>query len=406
MRRREHAPPACSGVRRRNVDCKIYDEFSKTPGDRVEFWYERGETPSDVARKISHLFEGVKSSEGDTFDRKEQINLDDKSVSYVVRTLQKYELSGSGRDVLGEAFETILGTALRGGEGQFFTPRNLARLAVEIVNPKLSEAIIDPACGAGGFLIESLRHASKFNGKDNQTSNFEGKLIGIDKDRFLAKIANAQLKIYGSDSKTFCENSLLNPEDWAEETKKKISLGSFDVVITNPPFGSKIPVEGEQILSQYQLAKEWKSKKVGDKIDYVITRNLKPSEAPQILFIERCLELLKEGGRMAIVLPEGILGNSNTGFIRKFIKDRAEIIAVIDCPLETFMPSTPTKTCLLVLRKAREIRQKNVFMAIAEKCGHDRRGVPVLRENGSPDDDFPEIAEKFDEFRSQNNVPF
>jgi len=388
------------------IHCKIYDEFSKELDDYVEFWYGRSEKPSDVAKKISHLFEGAKQREAEIFDEHDKINLDDKSISYIVKTLQNYELSGSGRDVLGEAFETILGPALRGGEGQFFTPRNLARLAVEIVNPKPSEAIIDPACGAGGFLIESYRHLSNLNGKNTQNPISEGILVGIDKDRFLAKVAEAQLRLYGSDSKTFCENSLLSPEKWTEETRKQISLGSFDVVITNPPFGSKIPVEGEQILSQYQLAREWKAKKIGDRIEYVVTRDLKSSEAPQILFIERCLDLLKDGGRMAIVLPEGILGNSNTGFIRKFIKDNAEIIAVIDCPLETFMPSTPTKTCLLVLKKTREMSQKKVFMAIAEKCGHDRRGVPILQDDGSSNDDFPEIAAKFNEFRSQNDVPF
>lgn len=391
------------------IHCKTYDEFSKKPQEAVDFWFGKGDTYSSTAKRIRSLFESVKAQEPEIFISDEQIKLDDKSICYIVKIIQMFEISGSSRDVLGEAFETIIGPALRGGEGQFFTPRNLARFAVEIVNPKPSEKIIDPACGAGGFLIETFRYSSNGSKSHLSTENracSTEKIIGVDKDCFLAKIAQAQLKLNGCDSKVFCENSLARPDEWDKKTNEYVALDKFDIVITNPPFGARIPVEGVKLLDQYDLAREWKSRKINDKIDYTITADLKLTEAPQILFIERCLDLLKEGGRMAIVLPEGILGNANSGFVRKFIRENAEVIAIIDCPLETFLPSTPTKTCLLILKKAKNPQQREVFMAIAEKCGHDRRGKPICRDNGSLDDDFPDILVKFNEFRREHNVAF
>ena len=165
----------------------------------------------------------------------------------------------------------------------------------------------------------------------------------------------------------------------------------YDVIFTNPPFGSKIKVEHEHILRRYDLGHKWKKK---DSNNWVKTSKIKKTE-PQILFIELCLNLLKDGGRMAIVLPDGIFGNPSDGYIREWIKDKAEVLTVIDCPHNTFMPHTHTKTSVLLLRKWKKTKQENypIMMSVVEKCGHDTRGNEIYTKNGEEeilDEEFSE----------------
>jgi type I restriction enzyme M protein len=128
---------------------------------------------------------------------------------------------------------------------------------------------------------------------------------------------------------------------------------------------------------------------------------LKDKEAPQILFIERCLQLLEDGGRMAIVLPDGIYGNNQLGYIRKYLLEKARLVAVIDVPLETFMPNTSTKTSIMILQKTTQApKDYPVFMASAETCGHDRRG------NFNQDDDIAQIPNEFREWAKENKFSF
>lgn len=368
--------------------------------------------------RITSLFQKVKQERHEIFEPDERILLDPQSLHYVVRVLQRYEISKAGRDVLGEAFETFIGPTLRGEEGQFFTPRNVVRLMVRMVDPRPNELLIDPACGSGGFLVVALGRiwdkVETESKRGSQTENLVRRsqikaaesIVGLEKDQFLRKIARIYMAILGDGSGTvFCENSLARPETWSSETQSRVKLGTFDVVVTNPPFGARIPVKGDTILSQYDLGYEWKTKRT-KQVDYFRTHKLKDAESPQILFIERCLDFLREGGRMAIVLPEGILGNATTGYVRKFVSDQADVLAVIDCPLETFLPSTPTKVGVLVLQKTKQRSKRDVFMAIADRCGHDRRGVPLVRPDGTLDDDFPAVADAFDVFRKRKHVSF
>ena len=198
----------------------------------------------------------------------------------------------------------------------------------------------------------------------------------------------------------FCEDSLERPENWDAKTQQKIDLGKFDIVLTNPPFGSKIPVTGEDKLKQYELAHKWKNKKGTNEWE---KGKLADKEAPQILFIERCYQLLKDGGRMAIVLPEGIFGNNLLGYIRKYLLEKGRVLAIIDVPIETFMPNTATKTSILVFQK---LKTKDIpddypiYMSIAETCGHDRRG------NVIENDDVSKISADFKKWCESNSINF
>lgn len=394
------------------IFCKIYDERFTAPNEIVKFHIGLNEDLDQVKKRITDLFAAVKDKYKEVFQKDDNISLDEKSIAYIVGELQNYCLVDAERDVLADAFETFIDHALKGGQGQFFTPRNVVKMMVEILDPDDSDMIIDPACGSGGFIIESLRYlwaklnirAEKYQWDDRnlleEKINVANTCIrGIDKDYFLSKIAKAYMAIMG-DGKggVFCEDSLERPENWDPKTQQKIDLGKFDIVLTNPPFGSKIPVTGEDKLKQFDLAHKWKNKKGTNEWE---KGKLAEKESPQILFIERCYQLLKDGGRMAIVLPDGVFGNNQLGYIRKYVMEKFRLVAVIDIPLETFMPNTSTKTSILIAQKLKKIPEDYpVFMCVAETCGHDRRG------NIKEEDDIAEISKAFKIWALENKFSF
>jgi len=396
------------------IFCKIYDERFTELNEIVTFRAGVDEEAKDVKKRVLELFEKVKRKYKEVLDESDVINLDNKSVAYVVGELQNYCLIEAERDIIADAFEAFIGHALKGGQGQFFTPRNVVKMMVDILDPDDEDLIIDPACGSGGFLIEALRHVwrkldaegekyhwNKSNLQEEKMEVALNKIRGIDKDYFLSKVAKAYMAIIGDGkSGIFTEDSLEVPKNWGTMTKTKIHLGDFSVLLTNPPFGSKIPVRGEEKLKQFELGHKWKlNKKTGE----WEKGKLKDKEAPQILFIERCLQLLKDGGRMAIVLPDGIYGNESLGYIRNWIINKARIVAIIDVPLETFLPNTGTKTTIMILQKMptnKLPKDYPVFMAVAEFCGHDRRGKEIN------EDDLIEVPKKFKEWSKKNNFNF
>lgn len=397
------------------IFCKIHDEKNTKSDDMLSFRVSIGENPRDVKDRIIKLFDGVKKTYIDVMDENDSISLDDKSIAYIVATLQNFALLDSNRDAVGDAFEVFFSHTLKGGQGQFFTPRNVVKMIVDIIDPSSDDRIIDPACGSGGFLVESLKHVwnkIEIEGAKRGLSDieiFQDKqesaqrcFRGMDKDYFLTKLCKAYMAILRDGrGGIYCENSLEVPTNWQRKTQDSIKLNSFSVVLANPPYGSKMPVDGKHILEQYEVGHKWKYSKKKDKWE---KGKLETDKAPQYLFIERCLQLLEPGGRLGIVLPDGILGNDQLGYIREIILNTAKVIAIIDIPLETFMPHTSTKTSVLILKKYKKYEDKDkeypIFMAICEKCGHDRRG------NSIDIDDLESIPKEFLKWKVDNNVDF
>lgn len=392
--------------------CKIYDEQYTGMDEEVSFRTGVFEDKAVVGKRIKDLFDKVKLRFSDVFEEDDVITLDLDSVVFAVGQLQELCITESERDVIGDAFEVFVSKALKDGEGQFFTPRNVIRMMVEIVDPDDNAMIIDPACGTGGFLIESLRYVWDKLAKKAMKLGWSEKRLeeekqyiattyfrGIDKDSFVAKVTKAYMAIIGDGrGGIFCENSLEKPSEWSSKCQDKIALNKFDVVFTNPPFGSKIPVKEEAILKQFCLGHKWSYDKNCGKWEREPVLNNKGSKGgvePQILFIERCLQFLKVGGKIAIVLPDGIYGNDKLGYIREFLKRNTKILAIIDVPSETFQPNTSTKTTVLIAEKIQEdsaVDDYSVFMAICDTCGHDRRG------NLTGDDDISIVSEKYFDF--------
>ncbi|MFH1967960.1 MAG: N-6 DNA methylase, partial [bacterium] len=339
----------------------------------------------------------------DIFSYDERIEINSKELSFIISKIENYSLLSASRDVIGDAFEELISVSFRGGEGQFFTPKNVVQMMVEVLEPKSGEKILDPACGSGGFLAYVLKFLLK-----NKSSDYS--IIGIDKDDFLAKLSRIYLTLIGnSDYSVFCENSLDLPSNWGEKTQTEIKNNFFDVILTNPPFGAKIPVVGKSLLAQYEFGYNWEKSDEGwKKTDLILDK-----QPPQILFIERCMQLLKDGGRMGIVLPEGIFGNPSGRYIWEYILQNASIIGVVSLSQETFQPSTHTKTSILFLKKTKN-KQKPIFMAIANAVGHNKNGKVVYKieqsgnflydKNGEKiiNDDLPEITENCKKYLKNN----
>ncbi|MBQ3623781.1 MAG: N-6 DNA methylase [Bacteroidaceae bacterium] len=369
--------------------CKLYDEKFTRQDDIVTFRAGVNESSKDVAKRIKDRFNEAKTVYRDVLDSKDVIDLDDKSLTYIVGELQSYSLMTAKRDVVGDAFEVFIHRALKGGQGQYFTPKNVVRTAINILDPDIEDKIIDPACGSGGFLIEGLKYLHgkiekrglEYNWPQSEIDNEKIakaniNFRGIEKDSFLSKVVKAYMVIMGDGkSGIFCEDSLEFPCNWQSKTQSNIQLGTFDILLANPPFGAKIPVKGEQKLAQFPLGHKWKLNK---KTKVWEKAKVKDKEAPQVLFIDRCLDLVKEDGRLAIVLPDGMLSNPSDGYIVQHILSRAELIGLIDLPMSTFLPYTPTKTHLIFLRKKKNPRKDyTFFMSYAKTCGHDKRGREI-----------------------------
>lgn len=367
--------------------CKLYDEKYTPDDDSVQFRVGIDEPDNEVYARIMQRFNDAKEEYSDVFSGDEKINLDPASVSYIVARIQGFSLIKAERDVVADAFEAFIGPSLRGEQGQFFTPRNVVKAVIGIIKPKSTENIIDPACGSGGFLVECLRHMhrqvdsegakygwSREEIKAQKIQRAQRHIRGIEKDSLLGKIVKSYMIIVGDGrSGIVTEDALDMPDHWRPESRALVGMGKYDVVVTNPPFGAKIPVRGKARLSQFEFGHKW-----GKTGGQWTKGGLLDEQAPQILFIDRCLELLKEGGRMGIVLPDGILSNPTYEYIRQSLRTRAEIIGVVDVPADAFRPSTNTKTHLLFLRKKSSPRSDyRLFMSYALTCGHDKRRRPT-----------------------------
>ena len=302
-----------------------------------------------------------------------RIDIEPDTLAVLVRELSRFTLTDMSGDIAGVAFQELVGSSLRGDKGQYFTPRLVVDLMVEVIKPLSDEVVLDPACGTGGFLLSVLDYAKSNLSKCPI-------LIGSDFDPMMCKAAETGLEMSGSKAHTiFNGNSLSNPGDSKSKIWNKFPLGSVDVILTNPPFGNDIPISDEGILGQYKLA----AKGGYDKAEP--TEELVKSQPPEILFIERCYQWLAPGGRMGIVLPAGLMSNPGDEHIRKYILDHFRVDGCIEIPIEAFQVEANVNiiTCLLFLTK-KKVAEEEIypsFMATANRIGFDRRGNTIYKKN-------------------------
>lgn len=327
-------------------------------------------------------------------DAQDRFTLGDNAIRLALRDLQGINLLTAPAHILGDAFQAIMGPRLRGDKGQFFTPRSLVRAMVEVIAPEPRESILDPACGTGGFLAESHAYRSARSGSEDSI----GHLVGIDKDHDLSRLAAALLQIATGGKAIVMNLNSLDLRQWRKQMEIR-NDDLFDVVLTNPPFGARIGVRDHSILKDFDLGHQW-VKSRGEH-EWHKAAAVSSYQDPQTLFLELCVRKLKPGGRLGIVLPEGIFGNRKQGYIWEWLRSQGQIFGLLDCPRTTFQPGTDTKTNVLFFRKFSNVDETQpsatapVRIAVALHCGHDRRGRSHLS-NGRPyPDDFARLGKQF-----------
>ncbi len=348
----------------------------------------------ELSKTYRRVFALVKANIPKTLGRYDEILLDPTSLVFVHTKLDLLTDRVLKEDPFGDAYEVFIGDSIRGQEGQFFTPQNVVSLLVSMVNPQTGETIIDPACGSGSFLNASARWLI---GNGTESEKVSKSIYGTDKDRYLSELAAARLSLITlSQAKVYCADSLAWKPDDEKEFEIKDSMGKFDIVLTNPPFGSKIISTSEKTQKTFQLGYKWDFDKETKK--YVQSNELLSSVPPQVLFMERCLCLLKPGGRLGMVIPESLISSKGYKYLVQYIFDHASVKAVIGMPETLFKTSgkggTHTKTALLILEKKGKKTEDNsrVFMAEAKWCGKNSRGQRVDK------DDLPEILERYNSY--------
>jgi len=362
--------------------CKIYAERFTAPDLMIDFRASEDDSDDDIQERIQDLFTKVKSKYNDVLNETDTIDFKGYTLRYIVSKLQGYCFVDTDRDTIADAFETFIGGALKGAQGQFFTPKNVVKTLVSAVNPGLKDLIIDPSCGSCGFLVESLKHlwdkidaqAQKYGWSEKATTEEKTAvrikyIRGIEKDSFLTKVGKAYMAVLG-DGKggIFCEDSLELPKNWSEITQSHINLNTFAVSFSNPPFGKEIKVTGKDKLSQYKLAK---------KVDKKGNENIVKEGNVSTLFLERNMQLLKDGGVLAIILPETYFHAPKQSPVREFIYQH-NIQWLIDLPHNTFRPYNNAKCIAMIIQKNKP-QQKHIKMIVAENIGHDHNGNPVFK---------------------------
>lgn len=376
--------------------CKLYAETGRAET------LPSGLEAFELAKRVRAIFAKVRKDFSDIYSKDVEILLNPEAIAQVINECS-FSLIDVASDPIGDAFEVFVGSEARGRSGQFFTPRAVTDLLVEAIDPQPGETIIDPACGAGGFLTSAARHFIEQGvSLEALGGHVSSAFYGIDKDDYLTKLARVHVALLTTGHpKVFCADSL-SLQNGKPNFRKELPERGFDVLLTNPPFGARIIAANPEVLKTFELARKWRREHKSEK--WAPTAEIQNQVPPQVLFVERSLALVRDGGRLGMVLPESMLSNKSYAHVMEFFLARAELEAVIGMPEALFKTSgkggTHTKTCLVVATKRAEAktRSKNIFMAEAKWCGHDSRARVI------PNNDLPTIAENLKTFRGRKTL--
>ncbi|MCK4905569.1 N-6 DNA methylase [bacterium] len=389
---------------------KSYDDLKKIvegiddSNFRVLEFRNTGQSEGELKKKIQKLFNEAKAKWPGVFDEASQIQLSPSHLSISVSSLQDIKLFNSNLQIIDEAFEYLVSKSSRGEKGQYFTPRHVIDMCVKMLNPKAGEYMIDSAAGSCGFPVHTIFYMTGHLFTNAEISEEEKenvlKVFGIDFDEKVVRVARTLNLIAGDGNTNVLHlnnldydrwNEVINNRDWLvayggglkrlealQRTPNSYKEFNFDILMANPPFAGDI--KESRIIHKYDLGYNDKNKP-------------KAKVGRDILFIERNLNFLKPGGRMAIVLPQGRFNNTSDKNIREYIAERARILAVVGLNVNTFKPHTGTKTSVLFLQKWNDnpkvgplcpkVDDYPIFFAVSEKSGKDNSGEYVVVKNGN-----------------------
>lgn len=334
---------------------KILDEkqnlwlFKITPEEFSDIRNKKNN--KDFLNRLNDLYLKVALKYKEEFDSADSIKLSLQSLSFVVNKLQFISLTESSSDSKWLAFQKFLSSNQKWDRGQFFTPEPIIDFCVKIINPKPWEKIIDPACWSWWFLFSSYKHIVENNKIKSIEDYIKNYVRWIDVNKEIARIARLKFLLEWGIENSFIHHNSLEDLDSISLVSWTNLKEQFDIVLTNPPFGTLWKIDNKRLLQTYDL---WYKRNVADWLSYK-TNVLQNAQVPEILFIERCLSLLKPGWRMWIVLPNWHFENSSLEYVRLYIKSKAHVTAIINLPQETFIPYwTWVKTSLLFIEKKSE----------------------------------------------------
>lgn len=372
------------------IYAKLYDEENSLKSGELVFQRQMYASVEECAAEIRQLY--LKAIDDDkaiftnripAYERsrgvfRDHLLLSSPAVVRAVEILQYFDISSSPVDIKGRAFQNVLLPAVRSGMGQYFTPKEVIDFVVLAMRPNVRELIIDPFCGSGHFLTSAIDYVRRDYAKaDKIFHEFSfTRLHGIEKSDRMVRIAMTDMRLHGDGhSNIRCTDSLLPFENYSDLYRE-----TFDLVMTNPPFGVDLTPSSLSQLGPFSLASSSRS-----------------SVSLEIVALERCLQLLRPGGRLAIVLPDGVLSNRKTGGVREWVKGQARVRAIFSLPVETFSPFGATiKTSILVLRKLTpgesEGGDYNIFLADIQCVGYDAAG------RTASGNDLDEVAGRFNAF--------
>ena len=400
-----------------DADGSDYEAIRKVVEDIPDEHFERtmefrntGQTASELKIKIQELFDGAKDQWDGVFPEYATFELSDSHLSVCVSSLQDVKLFNSNLQVVDEAFEYLVNKSAKGEKGQYFTPRYVIDMCVKMLNPKRGEYMIDTAAGSCGFPVHTFFQVTGSNFTNTEMSEpnkqyVRENVFGIDFDEKAVRVARTLNLIAGDGESNVLHLNTLDYEHWSDRTEadrvwittygkgfnrlKRLRAKrgadrafNFDILMANPPFAGDI--KESHIIHQYQLGFKGNGNRAQNKV------------GRDILFIERNLDFLKPGGRMAIVLPQGRFNNTSDKYMREFIAEHARILAVVGLHTNTFKPHTGTKTSVLFLQKWNDdpddksfcpkVDDYPIFFAVSEDGGKDNSGdYEHLKDNNNQD---------------------
>lgn len=384
-----HAPDALDEICKL-LYAKIYDEENSPRSGEVVFQRPAYRSVEECAAEIRQLYLTAIEDDKAIFNNKipgyersrgvfrDQLLLSSHAIVRAVELLQHYDLSSSSIDIKGRAFQNVLLPAVRSGMGQYFTPKEVIDFIVSVMRPNVRELVLDPFCGSGHFLTSAIDYVRRSYAKaDKMFHEFAfTRLHGIEKSDRMVRIAMTDMRLHGDGhSNIRCIDSLLPFENYPDLYRE-----TFDLVMTNPPFGVDLPLDSLSQLGPFALASGRRS-----------------SVSLEIVALERCLQLLKPGGRLAIVLPDGVLSNQSTSSVRHWVRRQAKVRSIFSLPVETFSPfGANIKTSVLVLRKLNPGEpinsEYNIFLAEVDAVGYDASGRAISK------NDLDETGAQFQQF--------
>ncbi len=351
--------------------CKLKDEKGTKKNEHYKFQIGSHETPKEVYDRVQKIYEQAKSDDPQVF--KEKINLSPEIIYNVVEHLQGLTLSKTDLDTKGVAFEIFMKDFFIGKMGQYFTPRPVVEFCVKMMEPEKSDRVIDPSCGSGGFLLYAMDEVRQFaeeNYDDLEAyshwhSFAEKKLFGIEINDQIARVCKMNMIIHDDGHTNVIGHDALEGLDKMQKINSQFKEDSFDIILSNPPFGATIKSKEVKYIKDFKLGKNG-------------TKDRKTQKS-EILFIERCIKLAKKGtGRVAIVVPEGVMTNSSLQYVRDYILENCELMASVSLPESAFSHfGAGIKSSLLFLRRKKDkekLSNYTVFMGVAKQVGIDSTG--------------------------------